>query len=89
MVKNMGEFDEIRKPTSGKRWFLVGAILVVLALLLFVLLAIQLATGLPAEDTPPLGGALQGFTVVGAGVLLGAGLLVLTMGWIKNRRSSD
>lgn len=84
----MGEIDAIRTPSSGKRWFLVGAVLLVVAVVLWVLVGIELAAGEVPTDSPQVGGALQGLTIIGGAFFTAAGLLVLTMGLIKHRRSS-
>jgi len=82
----MGEIDAIRNPSSGTPWFVVGGILELMGVAFLALFVVELVTG-PTDDSAQVEGALQGLTVIAAAVFIAAGLLIITIGLLKHRRS--
>lgn len=82
----MSSIENVRKESSGAKWFVVGAILLILGIMGIIRYATEgINTPLEGSGTPD--GAYQGLLIVGSGLCTGVGLLLIVLGALKRRRS--
>ncbi|MCU1545700.1 MAG: hypothetical protein JWP30_800 [Homoserinimonas sp.] len=76
----------MRKPSSGTSWLAIGSLFVVVGIINIVMWFVFLQSATPVEGESTGDGALQALVVWAAALFLGAGLVLVAMGYIKKKR---
>jgi hypothetical protein len=82
----MSSIENIQTPSSGKAWFITGAVSLVLGVAAIIAL-IVIGSSTPVEQEGDTTGQMQGLTIVAAAVFTGLGLLLIAVGALKRRRA--
>ena len=82
----MSTINNVRRPSTSKRWLIVGSILLVIGVAGILRFVLE-GTNTPVEGDPQADAAWQSITIIGAAICTGIGLVLVTLGLIKRRRS--
>ncbi|MCU1639394.1 MAG: hypothetical protein JWL94_2041 [Microbacteriaceae bacterium] len=81
----MSNLNNIHRPSTGKRWLVMGAILLLVGLIGVVVFAFPRPSDVVGGD-PQIDGLWQAGVTIGSAVATGAGLTMLLIGLIKRRK---
>ena len=82
----MSTINNVRRPSTSKRWLIAGGILLVIGVAGILRFVLE-GTNTPVEGDPQADAAWQSITIIGAAICTGVGLVLVTLGQIKRRRS--